>query len=138
MESVPDDAFLKALATHAPASRLFVHASSWVEPFAYAPDVTTLLHQNVTHPFAGGALRVDPETNAVTRNEPDARPDEALVEEVLSAPGADESQTSLEQVLTLVKALRDIPAPHRAGLFAERGLRLRQRAGGPVASSRFT
>lgn len=131
MEHVPDDAFLSALADHASGSRLFVHASSWVEPFSYAPDVTTLLHQTITHPYTGGALRVDPETNAVRPSEPDTRPDEALVEEVVTAPLTDPSKTTLEHVLAVTRALAG------GGLFTDEGPRLRQRAGGPVLSSRF-
>jgi hypothetical protein len=133
LERVPDDAFLEALQSHAPASRLFVHASSWVEPFGYAPDVTTLLQQTITHPYAGGALRVDPVTRAVKPVEPDTRSDEALVEEVLAAPISDASQTTVEHVLKVTRAL----APTRVGLFADGGRRLRQRAGGPVQSNRF-
>jgi hypothetical protein len=138
MESVPDDAMLRALSSHAPSTRLFVHASSWVEPFGYAPDVTTLLHQNITHPYTGGALRVDPTTQKVTPSEPDTRPDEVLVEEIVNAQISDESKTTLEHVLKVTKALGGVAAPHRAGLFAEAGRRLRQRAGGPVQSNRFS
>ncbi len=134
MESVPDDAVLRALASHAPSSRLFVHASSWVEPFGYAPDVTTLLHQNITHPYTGGALRVDPKTQKVTPSEPDPRPDDVLIEEIVNAPISDASKTTLEHVLAVAKAL----SAHRVGLFANEGRRLRQRAGGPVQSNRFT
>jgi hypothetical protein len=104
MESVPDDAVLRALSSHAPSSRLFVHASSWVEPFGYSPDVTTLLHQNITHPYTGGALRVDPKTQKVTPSEPDTRPDEVLVEEIVNAQISDASKTTLEHVLKVTKA----------------------------------
>ncbi|MFT3712185.1 MAG: hypothetical protein QM817_31460 [Archangium sp.] len=137
LESVPTDELLKALSTHAPANRLFVHASSWVEPFGYAPDVTTLLHQTITHPYAGGALRVDPATQKVTRSEPDTRADEVLVEEIVAAKISDPSKTSLEHVTRVTGALRSVDASHRAGLFAQSGRRLRQRAGGPVLSNRF-
>jgi tetratricopeptide (TPR) repeat protein len=138
MESVPDEVVLRALSSHAPSSRLFVHASSWVEPFGYAPEVTTLLHQNITHPYTGGALRVDPKTQKVTPSEPDTRADEALVEEILNAQISDESKTTVEHVLKVTRALGSVAPPHRAGLFGESGRRLRQRAGGPVQSNRFT
>lgn len=137
MESVTDDAFFDALAMHQGATRLFVHASSWVEPFGFAPDVTTLLHQTITHPYAGGALRVDPGTNAVTRSAPDERSDDALAEEIVGAKPTDASKTTLEHVLAVTRALGNVAPPHRAGLFASAGRRLRQRAGGPVPSNRF-
>lgn len=126
METVGDEAFARALHPHAPGQVLFVHASSWVEPFPYAPDVTTFLHQVVTHPYTGGAMRVV--DDKATRAEPDERPLEALVDEIVGATLDDGSASSLAQVLAVAAV---------AGLGRTSGLRLRQRAGSPVPSNRF-
>lgn len=137
MDHVPDPAFLDALRLHAPAQRLFVHASCWTEPFSYSPDVTTLLHQQLTHPWTGGALRVDPETRQVTRAEADSRSDGALAAEIIGAEASNPSVSTLDTVLSVVHALATVPEPHRGGLSRGGAPRARQRAGGPVASHRF-
>ncbi|HEU4532675.1 MAG TPA: hypothetical protein VFS00_01110, partial [Polyangiaceae bacterium] len=128
----------KALREHAPGQVLFVHASDWLRPFGYAPDVTTFLHQVVTHPYLGGALRVDPATQAVAPAEPDERDDDTLAREILAAPIGDPSASSLEHLLSLRDAVERVTEPHGAGLFRRSGLRTRERAGSPVPSARFT
>lgn len=127
----------KALREHAPGQVLFVHASDWVRPFGYAPDVTTFLYQTVTHPYLGGALRVDPETKKVAQAEPDGRDDETLAQEILAAPLEDASASSLEHVLALRDAVKRVAEPYEAGLFRQSGSRTRERAGSPVPSARF-
>ena len=136
LDEVGDVAFLQTYRHHRPGDILFAHISDWVKPFPYAPDITTLLAQSVTHPFLGGALRLDPQTQEVAPSAPDARPDAALVDEILSA-APEESQTPFDLVLTIERALRDVPSDHALGIRRTRGSRLRQRAGSPVPSSRF-
>ncbi len=137
MESVESDSFLRALHTHRPSQRLFVHASSWVEPFAYSPDFTTLLHQLIAHPWTGGALSLDQATGRLTRSEPDPRSDEALAAEILAQPLPEPGATPVELVVRIARALAPLSEAHAAGAFRTSGHRLYQRPGGPVQSNRF-
>lgn len=135
MEAVGDEAFARALHAHAPGQVLFVHASSWVEPFPYAPDVTTFLHQVVTNPYTGGAMRVV--EGRATRAEPDERPIDALVDEIVNAKPEEGSASRIGQVLAVASAVGRVDDAARGGLGRTSGLRLRQRAGSPVPSNRF-
>jgi hypothetical protein len=135
MDGLDDVSFLKALREHGPEQVLFVHTSSWVDPFPYAPDVTTLLHQHATHPYTGGALRVV--DGQVVPAEPDGRSVEELAQEILSAEGGEDSMSSIEHVLAVARAVLGPPEPHRAGLGRTHGPRHHQRAGSPVPSNRF-
>lgn len=136
LDAVGDVAFAQALQDHAPGQVLFAHASSWVDPFLYSPDVTTFLHQAVAHPWTGGALtRLS--DGSVGPIAPDARADEALAAEVLAATVRDGSVTPATLPRLLVEAVKDLPPDARPGLLRSEGARARQRAGSPVASSRF-
>ncbi len=142
MEATESVDFLRAAHHHAPGQRLFVHASCWTDPFSYAPDVTTLLYQSITHPYLGGALRFDPATQSPQPAAPDARADAELVREILGAPyplpAEDASVTSVQHMLRLANAFRGLPQSSRPGFLRSEGQRVHQRAGGPVPSARFT
>ncbi|WAS99385.1 hypothetical protein [Nannocystis punicea] len=138
LDAVADPAFLGGMRSHAPGRPLFVHATDWIEPFAYAPDVATLLAQVVRHPFTGGALTFDPETQKVGQAEADPRDDAELGGLIAAEPVADDSATPLEQVIAIDRALAGLPAPQRPGLRREAGSRPIHRAGSPVPSNRFT
>jgi hypothetical protein len=101
--------------------------------------VTTFLHQEATHPWTGGALKVDPATRAVTRAEADPTDDGVLARRILDAEiGQDASAGPLDRVVAVARALaRPAEEEHRGGLHRTRGHRTRQRAGSPVPSSRF-
>lgn len=137
MESVESDSFLRALHTHRPRQRLFVHASSWTEPFAYAPDFTSLLHQFIAHPWTGGAMSIDEATGQLMHSEPDPRRDEELAAEILAQPLPEPGPTPTELVVSVARALAPLSEAHAAGGFRTSGHRLYQRAGGPVESNRF-
>lgn len=137
LEAVESDELLSAMRDHAPGQRLFVHASSWTEPFPYAPDATAFLHQSVTCPWTGGAMRVDPGTREVVRAPADERSEDALASEILAAPISDPSASDLSEVLAVARAIAGAPPEARGGLWRSEGPRLRQRAGGPVPSNRF-
>jgi len=136
-ESVESDSFLRALHTHRPRQRLFVHASSWTEPFAYAPDFTSLLHQFIAHPWTGGAMSIDEATGQLMHSEPDPRRDEELAAEILAQPLPEPGPTPTELVVSVARALAPLSEAHAAGAFRSSGHRLYQRAGGPVESNRF-
>ncbi len=138
MRAVGDEQFLTAMHAHAPGRVLFAHASCWTAPFAYAADVTTLLHQVVTHPYLGGALRPNPETGVVERAAPDTRDDAALVAEIVAA-GDDgfPSHTPLSLPIAVINALSGLSEETRVALLRGHGQRLRERSGSPVLSARF-
>jgi hypothetical protein len=137
MEAVEDSRFLQALHEHHPQQRLYVHGSCWTEPFAYSPDVTGLLHQNITAPWTGGALQFDPATRITTPAPADTRTEAEIAEAILAAPKSDSSASSLDAVRAIAVALAALPEPHAPGLFRTHGKRIHQRAGGPVTSNRF-
>jgi hypothetical protein len=127
--------FLEAVSSHALGQVLFAHGSKWVEPFSFAPDVTTFLYQTVTHPWLGGALRMT--DNGVQAAPPDERPDEELATEIVGFVGESESTTTLAQVLQVRDATKQLAGEAGAGLFRSAGARARQRAGSVVPSARF-
>jgi len=134
---VGDQAFLKAYREHRPGDILFSHVSQWVDPFPYAPDITTVLIQSVTHPYTGGALVAGPD-GATSRAAPDSRSDAELAVEISSCREQAESQTDVDLPLAIVRALASVPAEQGLGLFRTAGARTRQRAGSPVQSARFS
>ncbi|MCY1005701.1 hypothetical protein OV079_09010 [Nannocystis pusilla] len=138
LDVVEDPAFLGGMRRHAPGRPLFVHVTDWIEPFAYAPDVGTVLAQVVRHPFTGGALTYDPATRKVAEAEADDRDEVELGGLVAATPVADDSATPIEVVLGIDRAMAGLPADLRPGLHREGGSRLIHRAGSPVPSNRFT
>ena len=138
MDKTSDEGFLIALRAQGPRRILWSHASAWVDPFPYSPDLTTLLHQQITHPFLGGALVRDPATGKVEPAPPDPRPIQALAEEIVtSAEDPSQSQTPGELPLAIAKALRDLPPIHALGLHRTSADRMRNRKGSPVKSAYF-
>jgi len=138
LDAVEDRVFLAALQDHRPGQVLFAHATAWVDPFPYAPDITTFLAQTITHPYLGGGLRVDPETQQVVHTDPDTRDEDALGSEIAASAREPESAVPREVVLTIARVLGTLPASERIGLQRTTGQRLRQRAGSPIQSNRFT
>lgn len=137
LDAVGDASVLGALKDHADDRILFAHASDWVDPFPYAPDVTTFLGQTITHPYMGEGMRVDPETDEVVTDEPDTRDVEVLAQEIVASASEGDSRSSIDLIATIVRALARLPASDRLGLARTAGPRTRQRAGSPVASARF-
>ncbi|MEM9189770.1 MAG: tetratricopeptide repeat protein [Myxococcota bacterium] len=137
LDHVGDKKVLQALQEHQPGQVLWVHASNWVSPFPYTPDVTTLLYQTITHPFMGGALQVDPVTRETKPAEPDLRSEAELSREILSATITDPSETEISTLEEILDANRSLPPTSTLGVFRDEGPRLRQRMGSPVRSARF-
>jgi hypothetical protein len=137
LDAVGDAAFLQAMRHHTPGQILFAHISNWVSPFPYAPDVTTILAQQSTNPFTGGAMRIDPETQKFAQAEPDARDDAQLADEILTANITDPSHRPVDVALGVTAACRALDENRRLGLHRTQGHRARQRAGGPVRSNWF-
>jgi hypothetical protein len=137
LDAVGDSRFLVDLKLHAPGQILFAHACAWVDPPLYAPDVTTLLYQSITHPYLGGAMVVKPGSQEVERAAPDTRDEETLAGEILARPLDDDSATPVERVLEIVAALDRLPEAQGLSLRRPGGARRRMRAGSPVQSARF-
>lgn len=134
---IEDRAFAESLFTHAPEQLLFVHASTWVDPVPFAPDVTTLLAQHVTNPFTGGALRADPDSGELRPEPPSTRPPAELAEEIVMAPIRNPSVSTLASVLSVLDAALEPPEPYCAGIGRRSGPRSNAPAGSPVSSARF-
>jgi hypothetical protein len=138
LDKVDDADFRTESGAHAPGRILFAHASRWIDPFPYAPDVTTVLYQQCAGAYTGGAMRVNPETRKVEIAEADPRPDAELAAEIATATPHDPSRRPLDAALSVVRATRELPHDAQIGLRRTHGRRLRQQAGGPVMSSYFT
>ena len=123
LEQTRDIDFIKAIYRAEPGQTLFVHASNWVAPFQFSPDITTLLYQTITHPWTGGALKIDPETKQVYQSSEDLRDDSVLADEILVATLEQTSASKLEKVTAVASAI----APY----MPKGELRPLQRAGGP-------
>lgn len=138
LDAIGDATVLRALRAHRPGQVLWAHASSWTDPFPYSPDITTLLYQSVTHPWLGGAMRADPDTQQVTAAEPDTRPDDELAAEILAAELTDPSAAAPELLPALLDATFGLAPARALGLRRDEGLRLHQRMGSAVQSNRFS
>jgi len=136
LETSEDGDFLEALRSHQPGSMLFVHACSWTAPYPQAPDITTLLYQHLADPWSGGRLQEDPETGDLMEAPPDLRDVHTLAQEILNA-NPEHSQCGLEIALACSQALSTLPETQSTGIYRNSGLRLTQRAGGPVLSNHF-
>lgn len=133
LDRIGDEATLRALHPHRPNQVLFTHASAWVDPFPFAPDVTTLLYQNLVVPWEGGAPRFDPSGGGMTRSEPDHSPDDVLAQRILDADfSQDGGMRSLDDLCSIVAGLGDASA-----LKKSEGPRAHFRKGGPVTSAYF-
>lgn len=131
LDRIGDESTLRALHPHRPGQMLFTHASAWVEPFPFAPDVTTLLYQNLVVPWEGGAPMVA-QGGGMTRSEPDASPDDVLARRILDAEPSAEGVRSLDDLRSIVAGLGDACAWKKRG-----GRRAHFRKGGPVTSAYF-
>ncbi|MBL8681407.1 MAG: hypothetical protein JNK05_19675 [Myxococcales bacterium] len=138
LDAVGDVEVLRTLAQHRPGLRLWAHASNWVNPFPYAPDLTTMLVQSRVDPWSGGAMRVDPETQQVVVAEPDNEPDALHASRIVDASIERRSARSIDDVVAIVRAARSLPAPSSLGVFRDNGRRTIQRMGSAVKSNYFT
>jgi hypothetical protein len=106
---------------------LYAHGSHWTEDGPVTPDVTMLLHQELTPPW-GARLVVD--GGAVTQAASDERDAAVLADEVVAAAPLDEAELAHDDLpgLDALVAAAGPPAP---------GRRERLWAGSPVPSNRF-
>lgn len=128
--------FLEALREHREHQVLWSHASSWTEPFAYAPDFTTFLYQISRTPWEGGGIRVDPETGDVSTTEADERDEAAIAADIVQAE-PEPGRKPIKSLLEIVERCRVLPQAIAPGLNRRWGPRLQQRSGSPVPSARF-
>lgn len=137
LSRIKDAAVVESLAVHRPGEILWAHASNWVKPFGFAPDVTTFLYQQVTHPYTGGALTIDPKTQEPSIAEPDTRPIPELLEEILAAEVEEPSAAAPLVIERLLESVHALPPRQTLGIFRDDGPRAIQRLGGPVSSAQF-
>lgn len=137
LANIEDEGVVEALGHHRPGQVLWSHASNWVKPFQYSPDVTTLLCQEITHPWAGGALQLDPETNETNEASPDPRSDEELAEEILNAEPGVTSAASPGTVEAVLSATAPLPNEANLGVRKNRGQRPFQHLVSRISSARF-
>lgn len=138
LERIEDRTALEPLRQHHPGQVLYVHGSSWTEPFPLAPDVANVLHQHLVAPWDEGRPSVDPESGEVTALPADDASEDELVQRIVDA------QSSLvlplntdESLAALIRGLSALQGPAAAGIFRVEGPRARGRVGSPVKSNRF-
>ncbi|HBP22800.1 MAG TPA: hypothetical protein DEA08_34095, partial [Planctomycetes bacterium] len=125
---------LRPLLEHRPAQVVFAHAADWTRDFPLAADLTTYLYQFNAAPW-------DPqlvvEEGEVAQRGPRAVPLEERAREVIHAELEEQALSDLDELRALVRAARELPLQHSAGLLRAAGTRERHWAGSPVRSNRF-
>ena len=122
-----DESVLRALFERGPDEILFAHAMQFTDDYPFSPDVCTYQHQHNIAPWEGGRMRVDPDTQEVTRSEPNNAPAVALADTILSATPDQIEAGDRDALVALAKRVGK-PVP---------GIRLPHYAGSPVHSSTF-
>ena len=118
-----------------PGRILWSHASNWVEPYPWAPDITTFLYQANTTPWQAGRMQVDSEAEEITRCEEDKRPVEELAGRILASEASLESFGGAENLRALCE--KSIPNDVLPGWMGGRVGRFHQRKGSPIPSNQF-
>jgi hypothetical protein len=123
------DGDVARLVPRRPDQVVFAHAAPWTTDSPLAPDVTTLLYQNLVAPWAPHAI-VDPGTRAISESAADERAAPVIAGELAASPGlaAEELVADQPERWAALVARAWPPGP---------GQRSRLWAGGPVPSSRF-
>lgn len=127
-EGTPD-----TILEHAPGQILFAHGTCWTAPPPCAPDITSLLYQNLQTPW-GKRMEIGPdgETQTVPA---DTGSVEEIAERIVAASGEDkelEAFDPLTELLAVAKAAAD-----QLAFRADAGPRSPLWEGGPVSSARF-
>lgn len=125
------------MATHRPGQILWAHASCWTDPIVYTPDITTFLYQQSAAPWAGGQLAYDTKAKEVTKTEPDGSNEEEIAQRIVDADADEDYLDDLEDLLSMIKPLKNLSDQSKPGIFKNKGRRCRQRLGSPVPSNRF-
>jgi hypothetical protein len=120
---------IERLLERRPGQILFAHASPWTEDGPLAADVTTLLHQSLTAPWAE-RLVIDPGDHSTGRAAADDRDPELIGAEIAAAEPLTADEIEVDDGPGLDALVRAVGAPAL-------GRRERLWAGSPVQSNRF-
>jgi len=137
LDEISSQEILQDLALHRPNQLLWAHASSWTNPFPYAPDITTYLYQANVSPWGAGRMRLDQETKQVTLTESDESPIKEITKLILEAKRDEEYLEDLDDLVRLIEPLTALESEDQPGIFQRTGRRLRQQLGSPVRSNQF-
>ncbi|MGZ5968149.1 MAG: hypothetical protein ACXWP4_10825 [Polyangiales bacterium] len=127
-----DEKTARALVEHH-GERLFVHAASWTDPFPYAADVVTFLHQSNIAPW-GEQLRAGTEGGGVEKSPADARAPEGIAADVVAA--TPESLDDLDDLRAIARIAKTLAEPATPGILRTSGRRRRNYGDSPVKSNR--
>jgi len=125
------------IADHRPGQILWVHASCWTDPFPFAPDITTYLYQQNVNPWGGGGLGYNMKSKRVTITQKDDSNTDKIVLKISEAERDKDFLDDIDDLLSLVKLLKELDNESKPGIFKTTGRRARQRIGSPVPSNRF-
>lgn len=128
---------LKEIADHRPGQILWAHASNWINPFPFAPDITTYLYQHNTNPWSGGGMGYNIKSQKVTVTEPDQSDDEEISKRIIGATVDEEYIDDLDDLLSIISICESLEDENRPGIFKKAGRRIRQKYGSPVQSNSF-
>jgi hypothetical protein len=115
---------MQALEFHQPDQIWFSHASRWIEPFPFCPDVTSFLYQVNVAPWEPGPGQSEQQPLGL----------EEAAAAIVSATSEDTDMGVLRATLDATKVLAEAAA---LGIRRSSGQRLRFRNGSPVPSARF-
>ena len=120
---------LARLVQRRPGQVVFAHAAPWTADSPVAPEVITLLYQQLVPPW-GAHLMLDPDSREVSRAAADERAVDELAAELAASPGLDDGELTAEQLerwAALCTRVWPLAPGRRSRLWA----------GGPVPSGRF-
>lgn len=106
---------------------LFAHAMCWTEDYPLVADVSTFQYQSNVAPWAAGRMKIDPDTQEMTRSEPDTSSPYEFATRILMSEVRTEDLADIETLTNLARQVGP-PAP---------GQRQRYFQSSPVASNRF-
>lgn len=79
---------------------LFAFETNWLERHRYSPDITGVMAQHYTFPWAAGNLRVNPDTQQVERSPADMRAEKTIAEEIVALKPENQPADAFAELLT--------------------------------------
>ncbi len=137
LDEIKSEEILQEIADHRSGQILWAHASCWTDPFPFSPDITTYLYQSNVNPWDGGGMAFDKNEKKVTLTIADESSNEDITKLILEATIDKEYFDDIEDLISMIKALKILEYNDQPEIFKKAGRRMRQRLGSPVQSNRF-
>jgi hypothetical protein len=122
------------LHNHGAKQILWAHATCWTDVFPYSADVTTYLYQSKIPPWGA---QIAYSENEVQMSKEDDLSEIELANRIIEAERNDEYFDDVDEVISLIEAMKEVDSSDAPGIFRSSGKRLRFRKGSPVRSNMF-